>query len=438
MFGARVGKLGVLMLIAIGCGNNAAPSGSYAETCQNSLCPQGAGAYKFCTSPRASACRYVGSDGTSYKCNSCSDCGSAVTSINSWCSGQSSGGGDCNTCSGAAQQSGGACSSQVSACQADSSCKTLASCLQGCNGDATCASNCNGQATPSSQNLLNNVLSCVCNTACTTQCASQCGGGGTTGSSTGGSTGGNTGGSTGGTGGTTGGMSACDTCQNNVLNTGGACEAPYNACGGDMACVTLANCLGGCSDMTCEQNCVTAAGQTALNEYNAIGDCICNSCASECASQCGGSTTGGTGGSTGGTGGTTGGTGGTTGGTGGTTGGTGGTTGGTGGTTGGTGGTTGGTTGGGGTCDMCVSTAETGTCSTEYSACHGSTGTTNCWKALTCAQTCAYGDTTCLQACINNLSSTSNTRYFNLVDCICTSACTSQCGSTESYCTPHS
>src|SRR5689334_10388947 len=109
MSGARVAKLGVLCLLVIGCGNKAGPStSSSAETCQNSICPQGAGAYKFCTSPHASACRYVGSDGTSYACTSCSDCGSAVQSINNWCSAQATGGGDCNSCSASAQGSGGA------------------------------------------------------------------------------------------------------------------------------------------------------------------------------------------------------------------------------------------------------------------------------------------------------------------------------------------
>src|SRR5438105_15047225 len=105
MSGARVGKLGVLIAAAIaaGCGNKAGPStSSSAETCQNSICPQGAGAYKFCTSPRASACRYVGSDGTAYACASCSNCGAAVQQINSWCASQS-GGGDCNSCSASAQ-----------------------------------------------------------------------------------------------------------------------------------------------------------------------------------------------------------------------------------------------------------------------------------------------------------------------------------------------
>src|SRR5579859_7432785 len=144
MSGARVANLGVLFASAfiLGCGGAAGPStSSGAETCQNSICPQGSGAYKFCTSPRASACRYVGSDGTAYACASCSNCTAAAASINNWCSGQT-GGGDCNSCSATAQGSGGACASQVSACTNDAACKTLAACLQQCT-DSTCQQNCN-------------------------------------------------------------------------------------------------------------------------------------------------------------------------------------------------------------------------------------------------------------------------------------------------------
>jgi hypothetical protein len=419
MSGARVAKLGVLIFCAsvIGCGNKAGPSTSNsAETCQNSICPQGAGAYKFCTAAHASSCRYIGSDGTAYNCASCSDCGAAVQSINSWCAAQASGG-DCNSCSGSAQSTGGACSAQVTACTSDSGCATLATCLQGCS-DATCRGNCNSAAPPASQTLLNNILSCVCS-SCSTQCASECGGGGTTGTN-GGTTGTNGGG-------TTGGGGDCNTCQGTVLNSGGACDSSYNACVMDTACNNLIGCLNNCAqgDTACEQTCANTAGQAGLDKFNAIGTCICNSCTSECAAQCGssGGTTGG--GTTGG--GTTGG--GTTGG--GTTGG--GTTGG--GTTGG--GTTGGGTTGGGdpvqVCAMCEDSAFAGQCKTVVDTCNASPA---CVDSFNCTNSCTYGDTTCLSACIAGRSTTTKNKLFAAIDCICTMACTSECGTVLPACTP--
>jgi MYXO-CTERM domain-containing protein len=85
-----------------------------------------------------------------------------------------------------------------------------------------------------------------------------------------------------------GGGTDCNTCANN--SESGACSAQANACANDQNCLTLNDCLGGCSDQTCVQNCANTAGQTAVNELNAFDDCICNTaCVQECATQCGGS-----------------------------------------------------------------------------------------------------------------------------------------------------
>src|SRR4051812_36000500 len=89
MFHSKAAWIGMLVAGAIwvGCGaNQSGPStGNRAETCQNSICPQGGGSYKFCTSPGASACRYVASDGTAFTCTSCSNCQAAVQMVTNWC-----------------------------------------------------------------------------------------------------------------------------------------------------------------------------------------------------------------------------------------------------------------------------------------------------------------------------------------------------------------
>jgi hypothetical protein len=396
----------------VGCGNSAAPGG---ENCQNSVCPSGGGAYKFCTAPKAASCRYVARDGTTYNCQSCSNCQQAVVSIQQWCSSQTTPT-DCNGCSADAQGSGGSCSSQVAACQADSGCTTLSSCLKNCS-DSACEQGCSSAAPQGSQTKLNDILTCVCST-CSTQCASQCGGGTTGGGTNGATTGATTGG------GTTGGGGSCATCQQMQVGAGGACSSQVNACTADTKCNALVGCLNNCTDMACQQNCASTAGSSSLALYNAIVDCACNQCSTECVAECGGGTTGG--GTTGG--GTTGG--GTTGG--GTTGG--GTTGG--GTTGG--GTTGGTTGGGdpiAACNMCMSTATQagGACKTATDTCNGSTGCVDAWN---CTNGCAYGDTACLGGCIFFTSNRALTKFWALVNCICTTACNSECGMVAPQCTP--
>jgi hypothetical protein len=40
--------------------------------------------------------------------------------------------------------------------------------------------------------------------------------------------------------------------------------------------------------MTCANNCGNAASQSAITEYNNLGNCICQTaCATPCASECG-------------------------------------------------------------------------------------------------------------------------------------------------------
>jgi hypothetical protein len=83
---------------------------------------------------------------------------------------------------------------------------------------------------------------------------------------------------------------ACNTCANAAYAAGGACGSFVTACVNDSACKTLATCANLCaaSDTTCLDNCAAAATTVALNEYQALFDCICGSaCTAQCAAGCG-------------------------------------------------------------------------------------------------------------------------------------------------------
>ena len=80
----------------------------------------------------------------------------------------------------------------------------------------------------------------------------------------------------------------CDTCfEDEVQSPSGDCAPEVNACFDNPACADLNTCLGTCNNnATCIQNCANAAGDAAVNQYNAIFDCWCVSCATLCADEC--------------------------------------------------------------------------------------------------------------------------------------------------------
>lgn len=80
-------------------------------------------------------------------------------------------GGTCTSCAESADM--GVCASSLSACQSDSSCSGLITCLGGCSpGDTTCSSNC-ASTYSSGVSLYNSWTSCVCS-SCSVECASSC------------------------------------------------------------------------------------------------------------------------------------------------------------------------------------------------------------------------------------------------------------------------
>jgi hypothetical protein len=75
------------------------------------------------------------------------------------------------------------------------------------------------------------------------------------------------------------------------------------------------------------------------------------------------------------------------------------------------------------TCATCASTAESGTCATQYAKCQSNT---SCTALGTCIGGCAAGDTTCRDNCYN-ANSAGYTDLSTLQSCICTTACSSSC-----------
>jgi hypothetical protein len=142
-----------------------------AETCTSAVCPLGGHTYKFCSTAGATACRYLASDGQSFKCNSCKDCSGAAMQIANWCS---TGGGTTTsgTTSSGTTTSGTTTSGTTSG--STTSGTTGGQPLNGCNGLLNCYINCNqtnpvqscfdacdAGATSQALTLLNNFGSCI-------------------------------------------------------------------------------------------------------------------------------------------------------------------------------------------------------------------------------------------------------------------------------------
>jgi hypothetical protein len=117
---------------------------------------------------------------TSYGDQSCTQFGvsgrvSAVVDnfINPYITGNSGGTQTCDQCEQAATTGVGACSSQVTACENDSDCSALLTCLNACaSGDQTCVNTCASQHTEGTT-VYSKIGSCMCTTACKTECASD-------------------------------------------------------------------------------------------------------------------------------------------------------------------------------------------------------------------------------------------------------------------------
>lgn len=140
------------------------------------------------------------------------------------------------------------------------SCSTLIDCLVSCpddnpntpevNEQSECIGNCWSEATFDAQMDLQNLINCA-NKQCEAQCQDP-------------------------------ESAACNTCWNQVLGPGGACESFNDKCMeyGPEGCYYLLTCLNGCpaDDQQCQQNCVNQTSKNGLALYNAIYDCIMQAC----------------------------------------------------------------------------------------------------------------------------------------------------------------
>jgi hypothetical protein len=76
-------------------------------------------------------------------------------------------------------------------------------------------------------------------------------------------------------------------------------------------------------------------------------------------------------------------------------------------------------------CTTCETSAESGSCSSYYTSCELDS---QCMSYAACAQGCGTGNTTCLSTCQSSYP-TGYTEYANYTNCICFTACPTQCAS---------
>lgn len=75
-------------------------------------------------------------------------------------------------------------------------------------------------------------------------------------------------------------------------------------------------------------------------------------------------------------------------------------------------------------CDTCEQGAQTGTCASQTTTCEDDDG--ECTDYQSCAAACTSGDSTCLSTCESEYP-TGYTDYTSYADCVCFTACPSQC-----------
>jgi hypothetical protein len=83
------------------------------------------------------------------------------------------------------------------------------------------------------------------------------------------------------------------------------------------------------------------------------------------------------------------------------------------------------TTGTSSDCTTCSTEADSSQCSTYYASCNSDT---QCTSYSSCRDACATGDTTCVSECASTYP-TGYSEYLNYADCICFTACPTQCAS---------
>lgn len=70
----------------------------------------------------------------------------------------------------------------------------------------------------------------------------------------------------------------CGTCQVCVQEEGVDCQAEIQNCASSRDCVGFVECVGGCADQSCQQECAVNAGEEGVEAYNALAACILTVC----------------------------------------------------------------------------------------------------------------------------------------------------------------
>jgi hypothetical protein len=76
---------------------------------------------------------------------------------------------------------------------------------------------------------------------------------------------------------------SCDACANCAI--GDSCSAQWQSCAADTDCSAFLDCLSGCADDTCANDCATAH-PTGMDLYMQMVQCaLCDACTVDCAAE---------------------------------------------------------------------------------------------------------------------------------------------------------
>ncbi len=193
------------------------------------------------------------------------------------------------------------------------------------------------------------------------------------------------------------GSTPCMQCSYEATSFGGDCETPADTCNDSKACTALATCLSSCdvNDTSCGERCAAASTAAAVDQYNAVANCLCaTACAAICGASCVGATDAGLD----------------------------------------QGQDSGplptpdsGSGEDAGSCNACetAATSAGGACASALQTCDSNV---SCLSLLNCLGNCQSGDTSCVSSCES--SNDGGVSDFNAVStCVCKTACATPCGS---------
>jgi hypothetical protein len=197
------------------------------------------------------------------KLNACAD-----TKCKNECTGSCNDGGTnysganaCDTCQNTEFGANGCCGSEAAACSNNADCVAINECLTPCQGDQSCIDACAAKHAKG-VDAFNALITCTFGDGTTTDgaCGIVCGSNSASCND-------------GGTNYGAANNNNCSTCQDSETTAGGCCESEANGCGNNNACISLVNCVNGCSDNACVQKCGDA-NPGGIDDFNAFVGCL--------------------------------------------------------------------------------------------------------------------------------------------------------------------